>query len=444
MAKVNVSVGSLTNIHQYDDAVSPLFKLLNATTGLPYLTTGHVATANADGTVSFQAPSGGGADEKAKVSSDDTTSDYLVNKVTGSSSITATETTPGGNETLVLTATPGGIDHDSLLNYVAAQHKTHPTTTVDNSLPKHDGTGGNLQSSSSTLSDTEQLSLNNKDAGLRIDNQTQDAIGIDVVPSDHAATRTRGHMSIIDPTGLKSHNPASGQVGHYRAESFLKSIYHMITFNDCFLGDVLRDEWKGASSGAGSLSPILNTSGNNLGVLFDPGTASGGYSRMSLAPSSGTPLPFYMAGSSDHCYIATWIYCDPAVTSSYRTVVMFGLTNDIDGNFYQNNLDQAYFVWEESASSNWFCNAEDGDDNWGAGTSTDSSVVADGWMFLEIHMYSDRVFFYIDKTEVAEITTNTPDTGDAYAPAYCVYNEAASTAYITHFSRFEMIVHKEL
>lgn len=41
-----------------------------------------------------------GADEKFKISSNDTTQDYAVNKITGGDGITVTETNDGGNETL--------------------------------------------------------------------------------------------------------------------------------------------------------------------------------------------------------------------------------------------------------------------------------------------------------------------------------------------------------
>ena len=58
----------------------------------------------------------GGSDEKVGISSNDTTPDYLVNKITGGDGITATETTDGGDETLdidVDLATDPGLEFDS-------------------------------------------------------------------------------------------------------------------------------------------------------------------------------------------------------------------------------------------------------------------------------------------------------------------------------------------
>ena len=57
---------------------------------------------NDGGNETLEVVAAGGADEQAKVSANDTTTDYLVAKVVGSSNITATETNDGGNETLVL------------------------------------------------------------------------------------------------------------------------------------------------------------------------------------------------------------------------------------------------------------------------------------------------------------------------------------------------------
>ena len=57
----------------------------------------------------------GGADEKVKVSIDDTTADYLFAKVVGGDGVSATETNPGGDEDLTLAvdlAANTGLDRD--------------------------------------------------------------------------------------------------------------------------------------------------------------------------------------------------------------------------------------------------------------------------------------------------------------------------------------------
>ncbi len=53
-----------------------------------------------------------------------------------------------------LTTLNGIIDHDSLLNYSAARHKLHPTTTTDNTISRYDGVTGDLQASGVTIDDS--------------------------------------------------------------------------------------------------------------------------------------------------------------------------------------------------------------------------------------------------------------------------------------------------
>lgn len=58
---------------------------------------------------------------------------------------------------MTFTTLNGIMDHNSLLNYTANQHKVHPTST-DNALARYDGTSGDLQNSGAILSDTNSLS----------------------------------------------------------------------------------------------------------------------------------------------------------------------------------------------------------------------------------------------------------------------------------------------
>ena len=56
----------------------------------------------------------GDTDEKAGVSADDTTPGYLNGKLTAGTGITLTENTPGGNETLDIKISDGGVDTTQL------------------------------------------------------------------------------------------------------------------------------------------------------------------------------------------------------------------------------------------------------------------------------------------------------------------------------------------
>jgi hypothetical protein len=55
------------------------------------------------------------ADVKAKVSSGDTTTDYLFSKLAAGTNITLTKNNPGGNETITITAASGSFDPSTIL-----------------------------------------------------------------------------------------------------------------------------------------------------------------------------------------------------------------------------------------------------------------------------------------------------------------------------------------
>lgn len=80
--------------------------------------------------------SGGGTDEKAKVSSNDTTAGYLNGKLVAGTNITLTENSDGGNETLTITASGGG---GSLTGY------TEGAANYSTALGDDAGTSSNMQ-----------------------------------------------------------------------------------------------------------------------------------------------------------------------------------------------------------------------------------------------------------------------------------------------------------
>ncbi len=57
-----------------------------------------------------------------KITSNDTTADFLFNKVTADTGISLTEINDGGDEDLQIGLNLGAIDHDSLLNFLADEH----------------------------------------------------------------------------------------------------------------------------------------------------------------------------------------------------------------------------------------------------------------------------------------------------------------------------------
>jgi len=137
---------------------------------------------------------GAGQDVKVKVSITDTSSEYLQDKVTATSGkVTITKVSDVGVETLDLDVDEAAVDHDALLNFVAAEHRAQndsvTTSTslwsssktqteldtkvdglgvvTDNRLVRTDGTGGvTLQQSGISVDDSDNITgVNDLTAG---------------------------------------------------------------------------------------------------------------------------------------------------------------------------------------------------------------------------------------------------------------------------------------
>jgi hypothetical protein len=80
---------------------------------------------------------GGGTadDKKVKVSSDDSNSGFLQDKIEAASDKVVVDViNPGTNEKVTIDVDPSKVDHDALLNYEADEHvpKDDTVTTTDN------------------------------------------------------------------------------------------------------------------------------------------------------------------------------------------------------------------------------------------------------------------------------------------------------------------------
>ena len=77
---------------------------------------------------------GGTANDKVKISANDGTSDYLINKLTSTPKVILTELGDGANEQLEIDLDESQIDHDLLKNFEADEHvpKDDATTTTNN------------------------------------------------------------------------------------------------------------------------------------------------------------------------------------------------------------------------------------------------------------------------------------------------------------------------
>ncbi len=111
---------------------------------------------------------GAGQDTKVKVSVTDTVSSYLFDKVTATSGkVTVTKVSNTGIETLDLDVDEAAVDHDALLNFVAAEHRVQNDSLT---------TSTSLWSSSKTQT---ELDTKVNDLGTVTDNRLVRTNGID-------------------------------------------------------------------------------------------------------------------------------------------------------------------------------------------------------------------------------------------------------------------------
>jgi len=88
--------------------------------------------------IEFYAISGSSnTDEYVKISVSDTNADYLLDKLIGSTTVSATTLTPGGNERLQLSVITSGVDH-SLLSNLNSTNYRHVTSAEYNALTFND------------------------------------------------------------------------------------------------------------------------------------------------------------------------------------------------------------------------------------------------------------------------------------------------------------------
>lgn len=85
-------------------------------------------------------------DGKVKISVDDTTPDYLFNKLSEGNGISLTETDPGSDESITIAVDESEIDHDSLLNHVPNDHIDHTSVDIATSSTSGLSGGGDISS----------------------------------------------------------------------------------------------------------------------------------------------------------------------------------------------------------------------------------------------------------------------------------------------------------
>jgi len=166
---------------------------------------------------------GAGQDVKVKVSITDTSSEYLQDKVTATSGkVTITKVSDVGVETLDLDVDEAAVDHDALLNFVAAEHRaqndsvttsttlwsssktqtvidtkvTGLGTVVDNRLVRTDGTTGLLaQQTGITVDDSDNMS---GVADLTVSGTISGSVAYDNIGTSLSATTLEDAVTELD------------------------------------------------------------------------------------------------------------------------------------------------------------------------------------------------------------------------------------------------------
>jgi len=110
---IHLGPDTLANRPAANAAGQPIGALYSCTNGLIYLTDGSTW-------VTYATLGGTDTDEKAKVSSNDTTAGYLNGKLVAGTNITLTENNNGGNETLTIAASGGGGGAPTDATYLVA------------------------------------------------------------------------------------------------------------------------------------------------------------------------------------------------------------------------------------------------------------------------------------------------------------------------------------
>lgn len=141
--------------------------------------------------------SGSGTDERAKVSANDTTSSFLINKIVAGTNVTINEANDGSNETLVINSSAGTV-----LNNVTTVVGTDTAITSSNDVVLVDNNGSNVTITlpDATLVAGKIFYLKKIDSGntmfiASVSNQTLD--GVDITATPHSITVQYESITIV-------------------------------------------------------------------------------------------------------------------------------------------------------------------------------------------------------------------------------------------------------
>lgn len=161
-----------------------------------------------------------GVDEKVKVSSNDTTGNYLVNKVVAGANITLTENNDGSNETLTVTAASGsdhkvlGSANDTTSNYLLPKLSGSGNITLyqynDGSNETIVISGTSASTSLNVQEDTASIvaaaaALDFVGADFDVTNEGANVAGVGIsAPTSITPTQLSANTDNWNPTGLAS------------------------------------------------------------------------------------------------------------------------------------------------------------------------------------------------------------------------------------------------
>ncbi len=316
--------------------------------------------------------------------------DELAQDAIGSALLATATITPVYNDgvpSFTWNVIPGGVDHNSLLNYVADQHVAHTGVSITGAVNGGLGGGGNIAASRTLNIDWTNL------PSLTLPTDRLDFV--DLIAIYDSSTTT--HKSVIFKDFITQNR------------SFINRAYNE---SDDFIIDGngrLIDAGAGAGASVQAGTYGVGDSKNASGVSqMDTGTTATGRRTLSSNLSALTTTRFRMRFG---VRFALEQLSNP--TQTFTSYIGF-----IDNSGAGDMSNGAYFRYTNAVNGGrWQCVTSAG----AVQTSTDSGVFADNQYHaftIEINEAGTSVGFYIDGVLVATNTTNIPNGTLAQAFGY--------------------------
>lgn len=316
---------------------------------------------------------------------DELAQDAIGAALTSTASVSAAYNDPAN--TFAWTVLPAGVDHNSLLNFVANKHIDHTTVTISGTASGGLAGGGDISASRTLRLDYTNL--------VQLDLPTNRLDFDDRISIYDFSTTTQKYVTFKD---FITQN-----------RSFINRAYNESDdFNIDGNGRLL-DAGAGAGSSVQTGTYGVGTSANALGVSqMDTGTTATGRRTLSSNLTS-------LVTTKARLRFSVRFALEQLSTGAQTFASHIGF---MDTSASGDALNGAYFRYNEAVNGGrWQCITAQG----GTRTTTDSGITADTnyhAFTTEINEAGTSVAFYIDGVLVQTITTNIPNGTVAQAFGY--------------------------